>query len=164
MDNYMMLEGKKIPLTDEQVKMLKAVGTKKTPFERVEEGEDYYAIDIEGEVIPCEDYWQRVDDALFNVANYCTDEKLMHRRALHETLNRLLWRFSIENGEAENPWDGDRAHWYIQYSHVAETYHVDWVSNIHGIGIVYFLSREIAQLAIDEIVKPFMKVYPEFVW
>ena len=29
---------------------------------------------------------------------------------------------------------------------------------------VYFYSREIAGKAIDEIIKPFMKEHPEFVW
>ena len=166
MDNYMMLEGKKIPLTDEQVKMLKAVGTKKAPFERVKEGEDYYAIDIAGEVIPCEDYGHGVDDTLFNVANYCTDEELMQRRALHETLNRLLWRYSMEHGEQENEWDGSNNHYSIgvDVRKPGHPYTVIWCQVSTQNGLVYFPTSDIAQAAIQEIVEPFIKEHPEFVW
>lgn len=50
MDNYIMLDGKKIPLTDEQVKMLKDVDNpkevKKSSFERGGDGCRYYYINV----------------------------------------------------------------------------------------------------------------------
>ena len=164
MDNYIMFEGQKIPLTDEQVEMIKSCADKKkSPFERVEYNQRYYYIDAGGTVSESTDGDFADDNECFNAANYCTDEELMEQRALHETLNRLLWRFSMENGEGERLWDNDHAHWYIEYSHVAGTYHVRWVYNMHGIGIVHFPSAEIAQRAVVEIIEPFTKKHPDFV-
>lgn len=40
--------------------------------------------------------------ALYEAANYCTDEELLRRRALYEKLERCLWRFSMENGGSGN--------------------------------------------------------------
>ena len=46
MENYIMLEGNKIPLTDEQVKMLrdskKPEKIEKSPFERVDSNSTYF--------------------------------------------------------------------------------------------------------------------------
>lgn len=164
MDNYIMLEGKKIPLTDEQVKiMLEVEAPKKSPFERVGHGSRYYLIYSDGEVCPDVDFQSPTDDHCYEVANYCTDETLMKQRALHETLSRLLWRFSMENGEGENPWDNRNSHWNIfrncQNVIVAGTAYA-----YSAMGSVYFPSQELAQRAINEIVKPFMKDHPEFVW
>lgn len=165
MDNYIMLEGKKIPLTDEQVNMLKGTieQPKKSPFERVERGSEYYFIDADGEVNPDFDLQSPNDDYCYEIANYCADKELMEQRALHETLNRLLWRFSMENGEGENPWDNESSHWNI----VGNGQNVIMPSSVYSystMGSVCFPSQELAQQAIDEIIKPFMKDHLEFVW
>lgn len=166
MDNYIMLEGKKIPLTDEQVNILKGTieQPKKSPFERVYHGSRYYLIHSDGEVCPDVDFQSPTDDHCYEVANYCTDETLMKQRALHETLNRLLWRFSIENGEGENPWDNEHRHYEICYITVTEHLESYAVTDVKGLGAIHFPSKELAQRAIDEIIKPFMKDHPDFVW
>ena len=163
MDNYIMFEGKKIPLTDEQVKIMLEVETLKSPFKRVERGSIYYLIYSNGEAYHEFDVQSSIDDDRYKVANYCTDETLMTKRALHETLNRLLWRFSIENGEGENPWDGNHNHYDIYWSYNTESFEVIKCNYSKVINSVYFPSKELAQRAINEIVKPFMEAHPEFV-
>ena len=53
-ENYLIIEGIKVPLTDEQVAMIKGAGTlkskKKSPFSRVEKKESYWLIDIDGTI------------------------------------------------------------------------------------------------------------------
>ena len=86
MENYIMLEGNKIPLTDEQVKMLKdskkPEKIEKSPFERVDSNSTYFYIDdcgiVEEENVNC--YLE--DQYRHKVANYCTDKSLMMQRAL----------------------------------------------------------------------------------
>lgn len=163
MKNYIVFEGKKIPLTDEQVKIMLEVETLKSPFERVERGSRYYLIYSNGEVHHDFDVQSPTDDNCYKVANYCTDETLMKQRALHETLNRLLWRFSIENGEGENPWDNRSNHWNIARN-CQNVIIPNSAYSRRAMGSVYFPSQKLAQRAIDEIVKPFMKEHPEFVW
>jgi hypothetical protein len=104
------------------------------------------------------------DKFRYEAANYCTDKALMVQRTLHETLNRLLWRFSLENG-GDSEWDWNNTHWYIASQ---ETYRkqlvVDWTSQWHFQGTTYFSSRELAEEALETIVKPFMAEHSDFVW
>ena len=168
MENYIMLEGNKIPLTDEQVKMLrdskKPEKIEKSPFERVDSNSTYFYIDdcgiVEEENVNCylEDQYRR------EVANYCTDKSLMIQRALHETLNRLLWRFSMENGEGENLWNCCNTHYEIYWSYDLASFNISCNVTVKSPTSIYFPTKEIANKAIDEIVIPFMEANPDFVY
>lgn len=163
MENYLMLNGKRIDLTAEQIETL--VGKKeKDPFERVERGKIYYFVDYDGRVEFTDDCFAFADDNRYKVGNYCTDEELMEQRALHETLNRLLWRYSMQNG-GEKLAVSRHKYWHIvrfadgdfdAFENDSNDY---WTS-----GIIWFDSYESATVAIEEIVKPFMEKHPEFRW
>ena len=88
----------------------------------------------------------------------------MIQRALHETLNRLLWRFSMENGEGENPFDCNNAHYEIYWSYDRKSFDICCSRTVKSLDSVYFPTKELANQAIDKIIKPFMKEHPEFVW
>ena len=95
MENYLMLNGKRIELTAEQIATL--VGKKeKDPFERAEIGGKYFYIDNDGLVEEAEELYTGIDGARYKIGNYCTDKELMEQRAVHETLNRRLWRDSMQ--------------------------------------------------------------------
>ena len=168
MENYIMLEGNKIPLTDEQVKMLrdskKSEKIEKSPFERVDSNSTYFYIDdcgiVEEENVNC--YLE--DQYRHKVANYCTDKSLMIQRALHETLNRLLWRFSMENGEGENLWNCCNTHYEIYWSYDLASFNISCNVTVKSPTSIYFPTKEIANKAIDEIVIPFMEANPDFVY
>lgn len=159
-ENYLMLNGKRIDLTDEQVKTL-TVEEKKIPFERGEFEDRYFSIMSDGVVFSCAEEGLDLDGKRFAVANYCTDKAMMEQRALHEILNRLLWRYSEEHG-GDNEWDGNNRHWSIIMTDgdfiTAFTY------ALKENGTIYFKDGGTAQSAIEEIVKPFMAEHPEFVW
>lgn len=164
MDNYIMLEGKKIPLTDEQVEMMLRIKTsKQNPFKELKHGEKYYFIDSAGHVIGNTESYRDTDIRLYAIANYCADKEMMNQRAMHETLNRLLWRFSMENGEGANSWNNKNNHWNI-IRNCQNVIVASAACAYSTMGSVYFPSQELAQQAIDEIVKPFMKNHPNFVW
>lgn len=166
MKNYLMLEGKKYELSPELVNALRpavAEPEKKNPFERCE-GSKYYHIDNRGNVVGIfTELHDNMDEALFSVANYCTDKSLMEQRAMHETLNRLLWRYSEEHG-GDNPWDGHHNHLYLFYDGTDRIFGVAASMYHHINGVVYFKDTETAQAAIEEIVKPFIECHPDFVW
>lgn len=167
MENYIMLEGNKIPLTDEQVKMLrdskKPEKIEKSPFERVDSNSTYFYINDYG--IIEEDYDTYPEDEYRReVANYCTDKSLMIQRALHETLNRLLWRFSMENGEGENLWNCCNTHYEIYWSYDLASFNISCNVTVKSPTSIYFPTKEIANKAIDEIVIPFMEANPDFVY
>lgn len=168
MENYIMLEGNKIPLTDEQVKMLKdskkPEKIEKSPFERVDSNSTYFYIDdcgiVEEENVNC--YLE--DQYRHKVANYCTGKSLMIQRSLHETLNRLLWRFSMENGEGENLWNCCNTHYEIYWSYDLASFNISCNVTVKSPTSIYFPTKEIANKAIDEIVIPFMEANPDFVY
>ena len=100
MENYLVLNGQKIELTPEQYQEVcnAVTSKKKTTFDRKEKDETYYFIDNDGIVDSVKDRGWVVDDLRYGNANYCSNKELMLRRADYEALERVLWRFSEENG------------------------------------------------------------------
>ena len=99
MENYLVLNGQKIELTQEQYQeVCNAVSPKKSPFDKKETSEIYYYIDNDGVVDSVKDRGWVADDLRYRNANYCSNKELMMKRADYEALERVLWRFSEENG------------------------------------------------------------------
>lgn len=164
-DNYIMFEGRKLPLTDYQIEKLELENElKKEPFQRVEPYGSFYYINRLGQIDTCSDYHSSPDNDFYNVGNYCRDKELLRQRALHETLNRLLWRYSMENGEADNPWDGDHQHFYIYFDEMDHTFMTGNFLRCHSLCEVYFPTDEVANKAITDIVTPFLTEHKDFVW
>lgn len=92
------------------------------------------------------------------------DKELMMQQALREKLNRLLWRFSMENGGDVKPWDGHTYHYYIYKPYDSNDPWTAWRVDGKDLGVVYFSSEDIVIRAMAEIVIPFMEKHPEFVW
>lgn len=166
MDNYIVINGKKAELTQEQLEKLGIVVEKKDPFAFSED--KYYFINAmgtlsemkKGDTFYNEDYSKLHHE----VANYCADKELMEQRALHETLNRLLWRYSMQHGGGEIDWIDYSKAKYLIYLKDNGVYCVDYVCSTLDIGAVHFCSSATAEAAIEEIVKPFMAEHPEFRW
>ena len=101
MENYLVLNGQKIELTPEQYKeVCNAVSLKKSPFEKRGKDETYYYIDSDGLISHGKEQGSCIDALLYAGANYCSNRKLMEKRSNYEVLERVLWRFSEENGGA----------------------------------------------------------------
>lgn len=161
-ENYIVINGKKAELTPEQLKALGIEPEKENPFEMVAEGELYYYITTWGGTMEASMGKENNSDLRWNVANYCTDESLLLQQAYRETLNRLLWRFSMENGWSNEGWKIDEGKFCIAYDHADKRWHVTWAIFRHTLNAVYFKSEDIAIRAIKEIVKPFMEAHPDF--
>ena len=154
MENYICINGKKAELTEEQMKALGIELPKKNPFAKCANEFDVYFINSMGRI---QKDWDS-NNFHYEVGNYCTDKAILEQRALYETLNRLLWRYSMEH-------DGDKIYlnhcWGLGYSKgVFEAYEL-WG---HIFGECVFYSKAIANNAIKEIIEPFMKAHPEFKW
>ena len=159
------IDGRRIELTDAQVEeLLKGKEEKKTPFTRVERSENYYCISYLGEVVKEIESDSIVERQLHGNANYCTDGELMKQRALHEILDRLLWRFSMENDGDKIDWGNEYSSKYYIYFNNKEKRFVTNNNRYNQYSVIYFYSEEIAKRAIKEIIEPIMKKHPEFVW
>lgn len=160
MTNYICINGKKAELTEEQMRALGIELPKRSPFERGNLGDPYYYIHMDGDVCSDDEDGYAEDEMLFNVANYCTNEAIMEQRALHEILNRLLWRYSMEHDGDKIDWNNDEYKYYIYYSRYNERWAIS--SSDEWDSCTYFYTAEIAENAIEEIIKPFMKAHPDF--
>ena len=160
------IDGEEVQLTDEQLKMLGIeVKTKrKNPFKNQIVGENYFSILSNNEVREYRDISDSGDSGAYNAANYFNDEVFAHQVALHQLLYRKLLKFAYDN-ECEDTaeWDGTNLHWAIRYDYACGTFTTDY-QNTYGAQEVYFYSEKDAERAIKEVVEPFMKEHPEFVW
>ena len=162
-ENYIMLNGKRVDLTDDQLEKL-GLKVEKDCFERLQNGQKYYYICSNGSVSSLTDIGDTTDDKFYKVANYCTDKEMLRQRALHETLSRLLWRFSMQNDGDKIDWsDNSKSKWFIYYDNTTKYFSIDYSLWCQQEG-AYFHTEKIAQRAIDEIVLPFTKDHPDFVW
>lgn len=166
MTNYICINGKKAELTEEQMKALGIDLPKaKSPFERANKKDSYYIINQYGHLENLHEAGDNLDNMAFNIANYCTDKTIMEQRALHETLNRLLWRYSMEHDGDKIDWNNfDQQKWFIFVDVSAGRMYVDNIRICVRPGSIYFHTPETAKNAIKEIIEPFMKAHPEFKW
>lgn len=164
MENYIVFDGRKFGVTDSFVEALRGLVKEKeeSPFAQIYD-KPYYFITSCGDIDVNNDSNGFTDDNRHRVANYCADEKLMRQRALHETLNRLLWRFNEMHG-GDVRWDGENCHFYIVYNKIDNEYRVCDYTYMKPQGVICFSSKEFANRAIDKIVKPFVAEHPDFMW
>lgn len=151
------IDGKEFQLTEEQVKML---GFERTnPFEKVDGGGSYYFINNYANIN--ED--SRDDDLLLNTVNYFNDKAFANQVALNQLLYRKLLKFSYDNRFEDTVWNNKNNHWYIYYNYVADCFDCQCNDSFKSQS-VYFSSQGAANRAICEVVMPFVKEHPEFVW
>lgn len=160
--NKIILDGKEYKLSDDLAEKIKAeVMEQEIPFER-KQGDRYYYITSCWSVCEDVDKLTITDDGRYEAANYCRDKELMDQRALHEILNRQLWRYSETHG-GDEIWDIGRKHYYIRRWR-NNGFEVSFCEDGKMDGVTYFRTRDVAEVAIEKVVKPFMAEHPEFVW
>ena len=160
------IDGKEIQLTDEQLKMLGIEPEKKrkNPFERVSGDDKYYYTIVSGDVLRRVDINDKTERRLYNAINYFNDKTFAEQVALHQLLYRKLLKFSYDNGyEDTEEWNGGNEHWAIRYNSYRNEFRL-YYQDGYKAHEVYFSSEEGAKRAIKEVVEPFMKEHPEYVW
>lgn len=162
-ENYLVLDGKRIELTEEQKRLLN-ITMRKNPFAPVEKGETYYYINKEGLIDNYPNREDSVDISLEKSCNHFNDETFANQVALHQLLYRKLLKFSYDNGCVDTAkWNGVNLHWCIYYDNNSNTFGTKCYTVIQHSN-VYFSTRECAGQAIKEVVEPFVKEHPEFKW
>lgn len=157
-----MLNGKKIPLTDEQIKLMQEDEPKKSPFERIEKGETYYYVEYSLDMKSTKEYKTQADDHAYDCGNYCTDENIMKQHALHMQLNNLLWRYSMTHGGDKIDWYSDSTKVFIYYNANTDSFRTSECYFVKYFGAVPFVNSKTADTAIEEVVNPFIEEHPEF--
>lgn len=167
MDNYIMINGKKIELTEEQLKQLgiEVEEKRNSPFDRVSGSESYYFISAEDNIDITSEAYIEVDQLYFDNANYFNDTDFANQVMLHQQLYRKLLKYAYDHNAEDSEWDEDcvNPHYYICFDNKKGHFVVEENHYCHSQNI-YFSSEKVAKQAIEYIIKPFMKEHPEFVW
>ena len=162
------IDGKEIQLTEEQAKALKLEFLMKmkssNPFERVEKYTEYYCIKEIGEIYNYYDKGDLFDESVYAESNYFNDKAFAEQVALHQLLYRKLLKYAYDNEFEDEEWDGTKMHAYIIYNFTRKDYDIRWTRNEKEPGTVYFKTPTRATAALNEVVMPFIKEHPEFVW
>lgn len=162
MDNYAVINGKRVELTNEQVKAL-GIETRKNPFDRVAKGEVYSLVGAYGYPVSCHDDCLPCDNNSFLCHNYFNDKDFAKQVALHQLLYRKLLKFAYDNEFEDKEWNGTNDHWLILYYPLNDDFAIANVQCVKEY-TVYFSTEEGASRAISEVIRPFMKEHPDFVW
>lgn len=158
------VDGKEVPLTDDQLRMLGLPPTRNNPFERVKSWQEYYCLTDYCGAIACSESNKNLADKNYEIVNYFNDKNFAEQVYLRQLLYRKLLKFAYDNGlEDIEKWNGLNQHWYVFYNYSGECFDY-YFNDEHKSQSVYFSSPEGASRAIKEVVEPFMKEHPEFVW
>lgn len=172
MDNYIMINGIKIELTEEQIKQISDIANtytseckneNKNPFnDRPKVNDCFYYITSDGVRLDDDD---DCNANMITVANSFNDEAFANQLCLHELLNRKLMKYAYDNGAQDVVWNNYNDHFYI-YLECRDTNKLTVGRDIYhkNQGKVYFSNSKIAGQAIEDVIKPFMKLNPDFVW
>ena len=167
MENYIVINGKKAELTDKQLKQLGIESEKKrnNPFNsELKFDEKYYRINTINGVFSAS-FKDKVDEDFIVAANSFNDCKFAYQVFLHELLNRKLLKYAWDNNAEDCLWDeyGVNSHYYIYFDSTKGHFNVQANQCCHHQNI-YFSSKKVAKQAIKDVIEPFMKEHPKFVW
>ena len=165
MKNYIVINGKKAELTEEQLKALGVEVKKKrnNPFnEQPKVDDSFYYISCNG--VRCST-GNGYNVMMITVTNSFNNEEFVNQVYLHELLNRKLLKYAYDNEAEDCEWDeeGNNIHYYI-YFDAPDCYFGVKTNNYHRSQNIYFSKKKIAEQAINDVVEPFMEEHPEFVW
>lgn len=165
MENYIVINGKKAELTDEQMKQLgiNVAVKKETPFAR-HSSELYWFINTMNVVVGQQDCNDDFNNNMYDNVNYFNDYKFAEQVAFQQLLYRKLLKYAYENDDVNNWTELNSRKYFIIKSIKNNKFDVDWSLTVKNNCVVYFNSEEVAEQAIEDVVEPFMEEHPEFLW
>lgn len=170
-ESYIVINGKKAELTEEQLKELgiEVENKKNNPFGEIKD-KRYCYISSTDDLYFTENVGAVVDKTMYNNANWFKDEYFANQVMLHQQLYRKLLKYAYDNNAevTKEDWKNRNPKYFIYYELRHKKFHVDSsvgdAARAKDFGIVYFINPTVAENAIRDVIKPFMKEHLEFVW
>ena len=165
MENYIVINGKRAELTEEQLNQLgiNVEVNKETPFTRKPD-KLYWSINAMNLVTGQHECNDNFDNTTYEVVNYFNDYKFAEQVALHQLLYRKLLKYAYEHDAVcDTIMFEDKPKYYIAQNIVSHIFTV-LVQYQTKCADVYFSKEQVAREAINDVIKPFMEEHPEFVW
>lgn len=131
----------------------------KTPFDRVKERGWYCVIGLKNETL---DEWEDndiFDDKQYECSNYFNDKDFAKQVMLHQLLYRKLLKFKLQR---DNPIMRERLYYISKDKNALRIKFSE--PNDENCNCVYFNSLQVAKQALADVVEPFLKEHPDFIW
>lgn len=166
MENYIVINGKKAELTEEQLKQLgiEIENKRNNPFNNEPEkvNDSFYYITSDGVRLDDDDDYNA---EMITTANSFNDEEFANQVYLRELLNRELLKYAYDNNAEDHEWDevDVNPHYYIYFDSAKGHFIVGENHYCHSQNI-YFSSEKVAKQAIEDVIEPFTEEHPEFIW
>lgn len=133
---------------------------KKYDFSRKNLNDIYYCIESNSTIYMVDEDDVSYDKTLYQNANYFPDEQTAEKFNKIQTLQRKLLRFSLENGGDKIDWeDSDMKKWYIDCCQQDNILVLDYNDCYHQPNEVYFISKKVAEKAVELFKDEIMEVY-----
>ena len=149
----LLIDGKEIEveISEEEYKKIQTREGKKTGYERVEVGEEFYYVAASSKVELGDDDYVPIDDKYYDISNYYSSKEVAENNARADKLMRQLRRFAVEHRECGvNFNDINTEKYYMYYDYENDELRVGFVLRSRNFGAIYFDSKETAKAAIDE--------------
>lgn len=158
-DIKIIVDGKEIQaqVSEEQLKQL--CEKKRTGYERVEIYSQYFS----SRYSYITDTRTVIDNILFEMADYYSDNTVYENNYRADTLMRQLRRFAVENRKRNIDWNSiSNKKWYIYYSYGENKICADFMGHRRDFGNIYFDSQETVQKAIDQFKVELLWYFTEY--
>lgn len=159
-ENYIVINGKRAELTEEQLKQL-GIGLPKNKRWRAKHGEKYYRVNTFNQVSSLRDVDSDDDTWLYHSHNYFKTKEEAEKYARVLETEMLLHKYADEHNE-DMPWDGICEHYFLYFNN--DAIHIGYFTFSKEARKIYFSSREIAGAAIEEIGKERIEEYLTYEW
>ena len=149
----LIVEGKEfsIEIQDPELQKL-LVSQKKTGYERVESGEEFWCVDFTGGIRVAHEGCNGPDfteNGIYKSANYYSDISVAQNNARADKLMRQLRRFAVEHRKSELNWsDNTHNKYYIHYIRRENKLDIGYVIYCRDFGSIYFDTKEAAESAL----------------
>lgn len=135
------------------------VEKKQTGWNRVKEGKNYYVISS-SIITNGKENNDRIDENLYNKANYFSSKELAEKIAFKQMLERKLIRFSAKHeGDKIDLKDTNKKKYYIYYNYDINDFEISDFCSCCYFGDVCFYSEEIAKHAVEEFKDDLIKYF-----
>ena len=150
----LIVEGKEFPIEIQDPELQKLLAPqKKTGYERVENGEEFWCVDFTGEIRIIHEGCNGpsfTENSIYKCANYYSDKTVAENNARADKLMRQLRRFAVEHRESELNWnDATQKKYYIYYTRRDNKFNTVYVVSCRDFGAIYFDTEGAAEAALS---------------
>ena len=159
-ENYIVINGKRVELTEEQLQQL-GIKTSNNKRWRAKENEKYYCVNTFNQVCSFWETYSEEDTMVYNSHNYFKTKEEAEKYARVLKTEMLLRKYADEHNE-DMPCDGICEHHFLYFNN--DAIHIGYFTFSKEARKIYFSSREIAGAAIEKIGKERIKEYLTYEW